>query len=229
VESSCAGPTHAGRARYYTACAGSPRRRRYPSCVRALCYAIQRDLPSWLWNRQLNSNRPPLPDVPAVYFVSPTVENVRRIASDLAGSLYESFHLNFVEPLPRAVLEEFAAAVAREGTEELVSSVLDQYLSFISPSPALFSLLPPLPAPAPTTAPQSTAAASTTTRTSYTILNSPGSSEQDIEDEIERISAGLFSVVATSGYYKHEQFGNYITNLDYRTCAIYPGAQGQCS
>jgi hypothetical protein len=122
---------------------------------------------------------------------------VRRIASDLAGGLYESFYLNFVEPMPRSVLEEFADAVAREGTEELVNSVLDQYLSFIAPSPALFSLLPP-----PTLTPVATTGDISTkpaVRTSYTILNSPGSAEQDIENEVERIAAGLFSVVATSG------------------------------
>jgi hypothetical protein len=117
--------------------------------------------------------------------------------------LYSSFHLNFVEPLPRAVLEEFAAAVARDGTEELVGGVLDQYLSFIAPSPALFSLLPAPPAvpkPGASTAPTGTAPTPTPqVRTSYSILNSPGSGEQDIEEEIERIAAGLFSVIATSG------------------------------
>ena len=73
--------------------------------------------------RQLHSNRPPLPDVPAVYFVSPTLTNIRRMAQDLEKGLYESFHLNFVEPLPRALLEELAAAVARDGTGELVEQV----------------------------------------------------------------------------------------------------------
>jgi hypothetical protein len=67
--------------------------------------------------------RPALPDVPAVYFVSPTLPNIRRIAEDLEKSLYESFHLNFVEPLPRSLLEELAASVARDGTGELVQEV----------------------------------------------------------------------------------------------------------
>jgi hypothetical protein len=72
---------------------------------------------------QLHSIRPPLPDVPAVYFVSPTLANVRRIAEDLEKSLYESYHLNFVEPLPRALLEELAASVARDGTGDSVEQV----------------------------------------------------------------------------------------------------------
>jgi hypothetical protein len=73
--------------------------------------------------RQLHTLRPPLPDVPAVYFVSPTLENVHRIAEDLEKNLYESFYLNFVEPLPRALLEELSAAVARDGTGDLVQQV----------------------------------------------------------------------------------------------------------
>jgi hypothetical protein len=73
--------------------------------------------------RQLHSPRPALTDVPAIYFVSPTLANIRRIAEDLEKSLYESFHLNFVEPLPRSLLEELAAAVARDGTGELVEQV----------------------------------------------------------------------------------------------------------
>ena len=59
-----------------------------------------------------------------MYFISPTLENVRRIAEDLDNGLYESFHINFVEPLPRALLEELAAAAANNGTGELVEQVL---------------------------------------------------------------------------------------------------------
>ncbi|THH13009.1 hypothetical protein EW146_g7166 [Bondarzewia mesenterica] len=142
---------------------------------------------------QLHSSRPPLPDVPAVYFVSPTLLNIKRIAEDLEKSIYESYHINFSEPLPRSLLEELAAAVARDGTGELVEEVVDQYLSFIAPSASLFSLLPPPPTsdhphPGPSQQPSS-----------YQILNSPSSSEQQIEAEIERITTGLFSAIATIG------------------------------
>ena len=78
---------------------------------------------SYVSRSQLHSTRPPLPDVPAVYFVSPTLANVRRIAEDLQRGLYESFHLNFIEPLPRALLEELAAAVARDDTGDLIQQV----------------------------------------------------------------------------------------------------------
>lgn len=146
---------------------------------------------------QLHSNRPPLPDVPAVYFVSPTLTNIKRIAQDLEKGLYESFHFNFVEPLPRALLEELAAAVARDGTGELVEQVLDQYLSFIAPSPSLFSLLPPPAAPSASTPNAPAQPGPSQTHSTYAILNSPTSAEQQIEEEIERVANGLFSVVAT--------------------------------
>ncbi|KAF8963915.1 Sly1 vesicle trafficking sec1-like protein [Flammula alnicola] len=147
---------------------------------------------------QLHTLRPPLPDVPAVYFVSPTLANIKRIAQDLQKSLYESFHLNFVEPLPRALLEELAASVAQDGTGELVEQVVDQYLSFIAPSPSLFSLLPPPPPPPSVTSP--TQSSFSGPASTYTILNSPSSTEQQIEEEIERVANGLFSAVATTGH-----------------------------
>jgi len=64
-------------------------------------------------HRQLHSTRPPLPDVPSIYFVSPTAENIRRIAEDLDNALYESVHLSFVEPLSRTLLEELATTSRR--------------------------------------------------------------------------------------------------------------------
>jgi Sec1 family len=68
--------------------------------------------------------------VPAIYFVAPTLANIRRIAQDLQRDLYESFHLNFSEPLPRSLLEELAAVVAKDGTNELVDQVSSQRKRF---------------------------------------------------------------------------------------------------
>lgn len=77
--------------------------------------------------------------------------------------------------------------------------IVDQYLSFVAPLPSLFSLLPPPsiasnPPPAGSAAPSPPSEPST-----YTLLNSPSSTEQQIEEEIERIANGLFSAVATLG------------------------------
>ena len=58
----------------------------------------------------LENERQPIPDVPAVYFVRATEENVLRIADDAARGLYESMHLNITPALPRALMERLAAA-----------------------------------------------------------------------------------------------------------------------
>ncbi|KAG9114438.1 Vesicle trafficking between the ER and Golgi, partial [Ceratobasidium sp. 392] len=144
---------------------------------------------------QLHSHRPPLPDVPAIYLVAPTLANVQRIAEDLTQNLYESSHISFTSPLPRAILEEFAALVARDGTSELVAQVLDQYLDFLVPSPSLFSLLPPTKSKTQVEG----EGGSTVKGNSYALLNSPKATEEDIEGEVDRIANGLFSVIVTLG------------------------------
>jgi hypothetical protein len=46
--------------------------------------------------RLLRSERDSLPDVPAIYFISPTPENVARLCQDLKNELYEQYYLNFI-------------------------------------------------------------------------------------------------------------------------------------
>jgi hypothetical protein len=157
-------------------------------------------------SRQLHSTRPALSDVPAIYFVSPSLPNIRRIAEDLNAGIYEAYHISFIEPLPRTLLEEFASLVARDGTGDNVEQVLDQYLSFVCPSSQLFSLLSPQSststASTGTTDGANAAASSTAvsiTPSSYYTLNAPSATEQTIEEEIDRIASGLFAVVVTFG------------------------------
>ena len=59
---------------------------------------------------RLRQEREQIPDVPAVYFVSPTPENVKAISGDFANSLYDAYHLNFASALPASALEELATS-----------------------------------------------------------------------------------------------------------------------
>ncbi|TQS31920.1 hypothetical protein Golomagni_07781, partial [Golovinomyces magnicellulatus] len=145
-----------------------------------------------------HSDRPPLPDVPAVYFVSPTSENVQRIAQDMKRMLYENFYVNFTSTVPKPVMEEFANLVATDGTGQLVQQVYDQYLNFIVLEPNLFELLPDA-SPAPSAAAANGASAPTSTVSTYERLNDPKSGQKDVEDATDRIAAGLFSTLATMG------------------------------
>ncbi|GHJ83917.1 hypothetical protein NliqN6_0319 [Naganishia liquefaciens] len=162
---------------------------------------------------QIHATRPPLPDVPAVYFVSPTLSNIRRIAEDINDNLYSSYHLSFTSSIPRPLMEELASLILQGDpsgeSAESVAAVLDQHLDFLVPSPSLFSLLPKRI----TLAPSDPAMGPPIQRTkqgrwipdkeitgpaSYMVLNNPGANEIEIEEEAERIAKGLFSVIITS-------------------------------
>ncbi|KAK6044881.1 hypothetical protein COOONC_17615, partial [Cooperia oncophora] len=49
----------------------------------------------------IGSKREALTDVPAVYFISPTDENVDLLCEDLRQGMYDSFYINFISPLSR--------------------------------------------------------------------------------------------------------------------------------
>ncbi len=104
-------------------------------------------------------------------------------------------------------MEELAslllAADPSGSSGDLVSSVYDQFLDFLVPSPSLFSLLPkriPAPAPSETTKGKNNQPErEIEAPPSYAILNDPRATEHDVEEEAERIARGLFSVVVTMG------------------------------
>ncbi|GAA5989777.1 hypothetical protein JCM11641_006030 [Rhodosporidiobolus odoratus] len=150
---------------------------------------------------QLHADRPSLPDVPAIYFVSPSSANIQRIAADLRKGLYASTYVNFTSALPRPLLEEFAETVAKDGTVEGVEQVYDQHLDYLVLSSSLFSLAPSLAtgSPTPSTSASTVAPAQADVRTTYEKLNDPRASETDIEDITDRVAKGLFSVLVTMG------------------------------
>lgn len=126
----------------------------------------------------LHSDREAIPDVPAVYFVSPTKENLARIAQDCGKRLYSRCHLNFVTKLDRSLMEEFAKLVVQTGSLDVVSSVHDQYLDYVCLEKHLFSLHK---------------------LNSYVTYNGSSATEQAVEGAMTEIAYGLFSVVATLG------------------------------
>uniref|UniRef100_A0A8C2XHZ0 Sec1 family domain-containing protein 1 n=1 Tax=Cyclopterus lumpus TaxID=8103 RepID=A0A8C2XHZ0_CYCLU len=71
----------------------------------------------------LHSDRDPIPDVPAVYFVMPTEENIDRICQDLRNQLYESYFLNFISAISRSKLEDVASAALAANAVAQVTKV----------------------------------------------------------------------------------------------------------
>ncbi|EGX45123.1 hypothetical protein AOL_s00173g224 [Orbilia oligospora ATCC 24927] len=126
----------------------------------------------------LNSQRHPIPDVPAIYIVEPTSENIKLITKDLQAKLYETTYINFTSSIPRTLLEEFAAITAQTQTSSQIAQVYDQYLNFVVSEPDLFSLH---------------------LSDVYYTMNSSKSSDTVIDATVDKIVAGLFSVVVTMG------------------------------
>ena len=169
-----------GQGRHFV-CAQSPGPTQFWSHNTPVC--LLRVTAHWLKltdtvDRNINSPRHPIPDVPVVYLVEPTAENVRLISSDLQRSLYQTAYVNFLSSLPRTLLEDFASQTAQNNTSDKVAQVYDQYLNFIVSEPDLFSL---------------------GLKDVYYTLNSSQTKEEAIEACADRIVSGLFSLVVTLG------------------------------
>ncbi|KAJ2454678.1 Vesicle trafficking between the ER and Golgi [Coemansia sp. RSA 2424] len=124
----------------------------------------------------LEAQRTSIPDVPAVYFIQPKPENIKRLAEDLARDLYELYYVNFSSSLPRTLLEEFAMQTAATGTSHQIAQVYDQYLNFLCPEENMFSLHFP---------------------NSFESIHSPAMTDTAISGLIDRIVSALFSVLLT--------------------------------
>ena len=144
-------------------------------------YGFKENACDYLLNKQrnLNSPRHPIPDVPVVYLMEPTAANLALINQDLSKSLYSEAYINFLSSIPRPLMEDFAAQIAEAGTAESISQVYDQYLNFVVAEPDLFSL--------------------GLGKETYWALNSANAKDEEIDTLVERIVSGLFSVVVTMG------------------------------
>ncbi|KAJ8977265.1 hypothetical protein NQ317_003967 [Molorchus minor] len=89
---------------------------------------------------QLHSDRDAIPDVPAVYFCSPSEENLGRISQDFQMGVYDVYHLNFISPVSRQKLEDLASAAIAANCVANIHKVFDQYVNFISLEDDMFIL-----------------------------------------------------------------------------------------
>ncbi|KAI8919611.1 Sec1-like protein [Entophlyctis helioformis] len=123
-------------------------------------------------------DRQPIPDAPAIYFVEPTEDNIRRIADDLSRQLYDSFYINFSSALPRGLLEDLASSAVASDSFGLVAQIYDQHLNYVSLESNLFSLQ---------------------MNKTYLTVNNPSTTESQIEDTTSQIVSSLFSILVTLG------------------------------
>ncbi|XP_055339412.1 sec1 family domain-containing protein 1-like [Paramacrobiotus metropolitanus] len=129
----------------------------------------------------LLSERDAIPDVSAVYFVMPTSDNVRKICEDIRNQMYDTYHLNFISPIPRELLELIAGAAVDGNCVSQVAKVYDQYGNFISLDDDLYVLK------------------KKANELSYFALNSNEIKDTEMSLLIDGIVDGLFSVFVTMG------------------------------
>lgn len=129
----------------------------------------------------LHSDRDSIPDVPAVYFVLPTEDNIRRICQDLQNQLYDSYYLNFISAINRQKLEDIAQTALQSNCVQVVSKVFDQYLNFISLEEDLFCLR------------------NSDRELSYYDINRGDVKDAEMEQMMDTIVDSLFSVFVTLG------------------------------
>lgn len=78
--------------------------------------------------------------MPAIYFCSPTEENLGRISQDFQNGLYDVYNLNFLSPISRQKLEDLASAALQGNCVANIHKVYDQYLNFITLEDDMFVL-----------------------------------------------------------------------------------------
>ncbi|KAJ2391597.1 Vesicle trafficking between the ER and Golgi [Coemansia sp. RSA 2559] len=125
---------------------------------------------------QLEAQRSPIPDVPAIYFVQPKRESIARMAEDIARDLYELYYINFASSLPRALLEEFAVQTTASGKAHQIAQVYDQYLNFLCPEENMFSIHLP---------------------STFETIHNPSMTDVAMSSLIDKIVSSLFSVLLT--------------------------------
>uniref|UniRef100_A0A4W4E103 Sec1 family domain-containing protein 1 n=1 Tax=Electrophorus electricus TaxID=8005 RepID=A0A4W4E103_ELEEL len=130
----------------------------------------------------LHSDRDPIPDVPAIYFVMPTEENIDRICQDLRNQLYESYYLNFISAISRSKLEDIASAALAANAVNQVTKVFDQYLNFITLEDDMFVLCN-----------------QNKEQISYHAINKPDIMDTDMEVIMDTIVDSLFCFFVTLG------------------------------
>ncbi|KAJ2213542.1 Vesicle trafficking between the ER and Golgi [Coemansia sp. RSA 1813] len=125
---------------------------------------------------QLEAQRSPIPDVPAIYFVQPKRESIARMSEDIARDLYELYYVNYASSLPRALLEEFAVQTTASGKAHQIAQVYDQYLNFLCPEENMFSLHLP---------------------STFESIHNPSMTDVAMSSLIDKIVSSLFSVLLT--------------------------------
>lgn len=80
-------------------------------------------------------------NVPCVYFVEPTDENIDRICKDVEGAVYGGgVHVNFTRKLKREMLERLGKSIAATPNRVNIKGLWDRYQHYVTLNPNVYSL-----------------------------------------------------------------------------------------
>ena len=128
----------------------------------------------------IHGERDAIPDVPVIYFVLPSDENIKRICQDFKNQLYDHFYLNFITPISRQKLEALATTAFQTSVTSSVCKVFDQYSHFVSLEEEFFVLRE-----------------HDRDSISYYAINRGDVKEQEVDGVMNAIVDGLLSVFVT--------------------------------
>ncbi|KAF4693874.1 Sec1 domain containing protein 1, partial [Perkinsus olseni] len=131
---------------------------------------------------QLEDNRQAVSNVPVVYFMDPTKENIDRLVADCCDKkLYDQVYVNFTSRVSDDLLKYMAGSMLEKSKGNprnisRVAKVVDRYCAFVALSPSTFSLNMPRV---------------------YSQLHSRKVTDAAIEGCVDRIVNGLLSMLVT--------------------------------
>ena len=136
----------------------------------------------------ISSERTPIPDNPAIYFVEPTTQNFNYIASDLQKSLYKEFYICFISYTNNSQPSEFAQIVKSKLTSisiPPIKLVYDCFSDFSSTHSNLFQLYDPQ--------------ISNFSTHLTEIYSLEVKSDNNVEESFHLIAQSLLSIIITNG------------------------------
>ena len=75
------------------------------------------------FSRLVDSQREPIPDASAVYFIVPSASTILRLCRDCHSHLYDSMYFNFITPIGRPLLEDLAKAAVESNSSTQIMKV----------------------------------------------------------------------------------------------------------
>eukprot|EP01060_Flectonema_neradi_P032339 TRINITY_DN511_c4_g1_i1.p1 TRINITY_DN511_c4_g1~~TRINITY_DN511_c4_g1_i1.p1 ORF type:complete len:596 (+),score=113.09 TRINITY_DN511_c4_g1_i1:84-1871(+) len=124
---------------------------------------------------KLSAPREAVSDAPAIYICQPTEDAVKRIAKDCINDMYRSYNIHWTSPISIKLLELLACEMLPKGSITNIK-VKDQFLNFIAPVGDMFSLNVP---------------------DSYYTLNSLTTTEEQLDEHLDRCAEGVVHVLLT--------------------------------